>query len=101
MAKRQELEPSCCAIGSDGTEEVHVLESDCPINREEGKRKVKPIREGEPERTECTCIYMSSFGGRVKPCEHYRGCKQVQRNKRKVWRVFCDAVKNDTPALSK
>lgn len=89
MNKRKELEPSCCAFGGI-TEEVHVLESDCPIHREEGKRTV--VNRDKTERKECTCIYISAFGGGVPPCPHYKGCRQVQRNKKKVWRVFCDAV---------
>ncbi|MHA7967715.1 hypothetical protein ACX93W_26735 [Paenibacillus sp. CAU 1782] len=90
MKKLLEINPSCCAIGG-GTEEVHVLESECPINREEGRRVVKPFGDRESERTECTCIYVSAFSGGVKACEHYKGCNKVQRNKRKVWMVFCNA----------
>lgn len=92
MRKRQELEPSCCAFGG-LTEEVHVLEQECPIQQELGKRSLAN-RDGST-RKECTCIYTSSFGGGVPPCEYYQGCKEVQRNKQKVWRVFCQAVKTE------
>lgn len=91
---KNEIFSSCCAIGG-MTEEVHVLKSECPIKREEGSRIVESmfgINKGE-KRDECTCVYMSSFGGGVRPCEHYKGIKQVTRNKKKVWKVFCEAMK--------
>lgn len=91
-AVKNEIISSCCAIGGDGTEEVHVLEADCPIKREEGKREVEPFFKHEEKRTECTCIYLAGTRGLViKPCQHYQGIKQVQRNKEKVWKVFCAA----------
>lgn len=92
--KEKEIFSSCCAIGG-MTEEVHVLKSECPIKREKGSRVVESMfgRNKGQKREECTCIYMSEFGGGVRPCEHYKGIKQVQRNKEKVWKVFCEAVK--------
>ncbi len=89
----KEILSSCCAFGG-GTEEVHVLESDCPINRKLGKREVEPFFKHEEKRTECTCIYISSFGGGIKPCENYQGVKKVQRNKRTKYKVLCGALEN-------
>jgi hypothetical protein len=89
---KNEIFSSCCAIGG-GIEEVHVLKSECPIKREEGARVVESSfgRNKGEKREECTCTYNGNGG--VRPCEYYKGIKQVQRNKRKVWKVFCEAVK--------
>lgn len=89
--KKKEIFSSCCAIG-DGVEEVHVLESECPINRELGKREVKVFSENEENRMECTCKFVSSRFALIPRCEHYKGIKEVQRNKQKVWKVFCGAL---------
>ena len=81
-AKEKEIISSCCVFASDGSEEVHVKESDCPIRREIGKI------DGE-----CTCIYkrgLGSFG--ILPCKYYEGTKRVTRNKRKVYKVLCGAL---------
>jgi hypothetical protein len=91
--KKKEIFSSCCAIGG-LTEEVHALMTDCPIKRQEGSREVESFfgKDKGEKRHECTCIYISSFSGGVRPCEHYKGIKQVQRNKKKVWKIFCEAV---------
>lgn len=68
----REIFSSCCAIGSDGSEEVHVLRSVCPIVREEEQRIVKPIFKQENERAECTCICFSAGSGmNTPPCKYY------------------------------
>lgn len=87
--KEKEVISSCCAFASDGSEEVHVKEDDCPINRQLGK--------GDGE---CTCIYRNCSSGfsslGVPRCEFYDGTKLVTRNKRKVHKVLCRAVNNNT-----
>jgi hypothetical protein len=85
--KEKEILASCCAFGSDGTEEVHVLESVCPIKRELGKRNNGP---------DCTCIYYSGFHRKIiiPPCEHYKGVKKVQSNKKREYKVQCSAVES-------
>jgi hypothetical protein len=100
MAKKKEIFSSCCAFGTDGTENVHVLIEDCPIKRELGKRtrtKYLSVPEGQenPELTECMCIHRSGlYGGghMMTPCKHYGGTKKVTRNKRKVYKVSCSAL---------
>lgn len=89
MAEK-EIFSSCCAFGG-MTEEVHVLEADCPIKRAEGARRVTS-RTGYV-RNECTCIYTSSFGGGVKKCEFYKGTKTVKKNGRTEYEVICQANK--------
>lgn len=88
--KEKEIFSSCCAFGGAFTEEVHVLSSDCPIKREQGARlaESRGIR-----REECTCIYISSFGGGVPKCEFYEGYKKVTRNKEQKYKVLCSAIK--------
>lgn len=91
--KDKEILSSCCAFGSDGSEEVHVLAEECPINRDLGKRKVEPFFKHEQERTECTCVLYSDYSGMVvPPCKYYGGTKKVQRNKRREYKVFCKAL---------
>lgn len=90
---KTEILSSCCVFGG-MTEEVHVLESDCPIKRKEGARKVTNY--DDTTRDECTCIYVSSFGGGVKPCEFYNGTKKVKRNKRTEYKVECSAISEVT-----
>ncbi|ASA22601.1 hypothetical protein [Paenibacillus donghaensis] len=90
---KKEIFSSCCAIGG-GTEEVHVLKSECPVQREYGSREVESLfgkNKGE-KREECTCIYSSEFPGGVRACQNYKGIKKVQRNKKTEWKVFCDAI---------
>lgn len=83
---KKEIFSSCCAFGK-VTEEVHVLQEDCPINREVGKRESKGNHEA-------TCVYISVFDGTVvTPCEHYKGIEKVKRNKETKYKVVCDAIK--------
>lgn len=91
---KTEILSSCCAFGTDGSEEVHVLKSDCPIQRKEGEREVSNY-DGTTQ-NECTCIYMSPFGGGVKPCEFYNGTKKVKRNKRTEYKVECSAFSEES-----
>jgi len=90
---KNEIFSSCCAFGG-MTEEVHVLKSECPIKRELGSREIENIfgeNKGQ-KREECTCIYISAFGGGVKPCEHYKGTKKVTRNKKPKYLINCAAL---------
>ncbi|GAA4879501.1 hypothetical protein GCM10023310_69590 [Paenibacillus vulneris] len=82
---KSEILSSCCAFGA-GCEEVHVLRSECPIDREVGRRQVDSFK-GISE--ECTCIYQSNFGNGVARCEFYEGVKKVRRNKSEEYKVLC------------
>ncbi len=98
---KKEIISSCCAFGTDGTEDVHVLVEDCPIKREDTQRKRNKylsVPEGmeNPVLYECQCIYRSGFHGghMIKPCVHYQGTKKVQRNKQTKYKVLCAALEN-------
>lgn len=99
-SKQKEILSSCCAFGSDGTENVMVVQHDCPIQRTAGYRertKYIAVPEGHenPIIKECACIQFSgSFGGLQLPtCSHYQGTKKVQRDKRTKYKVLCGALK--------
>lgn len=97
--KKKEILSSCCAFGSDGTEEVHVLKADCPLERQVGQRIVEPMSDYEEYRTECTCVYYSGIRGYViEPCEYYKGTKKVQRNKQREYKVLCKALEEENNA---
>ena len=94
--KKKEILSSCCAFGNEGTEEVHVLKTDCPLERQVGQRVVEPMSDYEEYRTECTCVYISGLRGMViSPCEHYQGIKKVQRNKERKYKVLCSALEGE------
>ena len=99
MPKKTEILSSCCAFGSDGTENVMVEQHDCPIKNMNGYRertKYLAVPEGQenPILKECACIqYSGSFGGYQLPtCPHYQGAKKVQRDKRTKYKVLCGAL---------
>jgi len=86
-----EIKSPCCCIGS-GTEEFHVLLSDCPIKRAFGQRVVEKSTISEERREEVTCIYKSAFTRSitVPACEHYRGWKK-KKGKEHGYFVICAA----------
>lgn len=89
---KKEILSSCCAYGGNAIE-VYVLESECPINRELGKR-VQPNFNKDVVVKECNCIYISDFKGEVvPPCKYYNGLKQVKRKKKTEYKVECAALK--------
>ncbi|TCJ04874.1 hypothetical protein [Cytobacillus praedii] len=97
--KEKEIFSSCCAFGTDGTENVHVLMEDCPIKRTVGERKREKyvaVPEGQenPILHECMCIYRSGLHQQhmIPPCQYYQGTKKVTRDKKKKWKVFCSAL---------
>lgn len=101
--KNKEILSSCCAFGSDGTENVMVEFKDCPVGRKVGYRERTkhlsvPNDMENPIIKECTCIYRSGLHGghMLPPCEHYEGTKKVQRNKRTKYKVLCGALDNAT-----
>lgn len=69
---------------------VYLLE-ECPIKRELGQRESTMHYNSKEKVIECTCIDNHYLWGTPK-CEHFKGLREVIRGRRKVWRVFCDAV---------
>ncbi|MEK3955675.1 MULTISPECIES: hypothetical protein [unclassified Psychrobacillus] len=99
MSKKNEILSSCCAFGSDGTEDVMVEQHQCPIKSTNGYRertKYLSVPEGteNPILKECSCIRFSgSFGGLQLPtCPHYQGIKKVKRDNRTKYKVLCGAL---------
>ena len=99
MPKGKEILSSCCAFGTDGTENVMVEQHHCPIGsmngyRERTKNLTVPEGVENPILKECTCIYFSgSFGGLQLPtCSHYQGVKKVKRENRTKYKVLCSAL---------
>ncbi|MFE8701151.1 hypothetical protein ACFYKX_11150 [Cytobacillus sp. FJAT-54145] len=92
MPKSPKVEVLATMCAFSGTsEEVAVKKNDCPIQRLVGFYVHKDLVTGEPEQR-CTCILTSSRGILVPRCPHYKGVKEVQRNKKRVYKVFCEAV---------
>jgi len=88
----KEVEPSGCCIGSLGGVSADVLLEECPIKREVGQHENFIDMNIKEKVKVCTCIN-SHYAWGVPTCEYYKGLKEVTRGGRKVWRVFCDAVK--------
>lgn len=102
LLMKKEIISSCCAFGTDGTEDVHVLVEDCPIKRKDTQRernKYLSVPKGRenPVLHECQCIYNSGYYGGVHmipPCENYKGTKKVKREGRTRYKVLCAALEN-------
>ncbi len=77
----KELEPCGCCVSNLGGVSAYVFLDDCPIKREFDQYDGK-----------CTCVNTHHVWS-PPSCEYYKGLKEVVRGGRKVWRVFCDAVK--------
>lgn len=99
MTEKKEILSSCCAFGSDGTENVMVEHHHCPIGSMNGYRertKYLAVPEGKenPILKECTCIYFSgSFGGLQLPtCPYYQGVEEVKRKNKTEYKVLCGAL---------
>lgn len=98
-----EIFSPCCSFGSDGSENVTVKMSDCPIKREIGKHTYEPIFGSDKGKQfeMTTCIYRSTFSGGLPTCPHYQGTKVVQREEesfghkrvRDKYKVLCGAIK--------
>lgn len=73
------IKSNCCCFGKGLVEEVHVLEQDCPIKREEGKRTYES---NDQQITDCTCIFFSILsGGHItNKCDYYKGTKKERKS---------------------
>lgn len=69
--------------------EVHVKEEDCP--KPDDKRSNKHL---SSDQELMTCHCMIGLIDRTPPCPYFKKIKQVQRNKEKVFKVFCSALEN-------
>ncbi|MFJ8531140.1 hypothetical protein [Bacillus sp. NPDC094106] len=79
---------------SDMSDEVYAKMEDCPIQRQEGKRSSIPLN-GEDSYEMCVCYQILSGRGSSRHiCPHFKGVKQVQRNKEKRIKIFCSALEN-------
>lgn len=99
MTKKKEILSSCCAFGTDGTEDVQVEQKDCPIKsmigyRERTKYLAVPEGTENPIIKECSCISFSGFHGRntLPTCQNYQGSKKVKRDGMTKYKVLCGAL---------